>query len=165
VVCLCVCVGGGGLPIDFHACTLPFAHNTQERPHHLHCPLLPLTSDAAINLTIHSYRALAMSPADTSTTQFDVTVAILQMTACSNISECASEVEARIRAAAAAGADVALTPEMWSMGYAAQWRGGDVAPDNTGQLLSAFGWTRLSEPLDGPYVTCQATTLVTAFVR
>ena len=55
------------------------------------------------------------------------------------------------------GADIlsllALHISGLGMGYAAQWRGGDVTPDNTNQLRSAFSWTRLSEPMGGPYLT------------
>lgn len=84
---------------------------------------------------------------------FVVTVALLQMTACKNGTECLAVVEAQIRAAAAAGADVALTPEMWSMGYSSQWTSSNVPLGNPQMLHDAFRWTELSEPLDGPYVT------------
>lgn len=95
-------------------------------------------------------------PASTNTPDgepFVVTVALLQMAACENASHCLSALETHLRTAAEAGADVALTPEMWSMGYSSQWTAGTVPPNNPQALREAFRWAEMAEPLGGPYLT------------
>lgn len=79
----------------------------------------------------------------------NVTVALLQLSAGPTPSGCADMAEAAIRQAAAAGADVALMPEMYSVGYGAFFPGYNGTHDNLRGLL---GWTDLASPTDGVFV-------------
>eukprot|EP00039_Didymoeca_costata_P028948 m.22668 g.22668 ORF g.22668 m.22668 type:complete len:587 (-) comp7424_c0_seq2:115-1875(-) len=81
----------------------------------------------------------------------NITVAILQMKTCENNTYCLQKLQAEVRKAAASGADIALTPEMWSTGYNAQYPG--YSPSDFQKLGAAFQWTHLSSGMKSEYVT------------
>jgi N-carbamoylputrescine amidase len=86
---------------------------------------------------------------------FEVKVAMLQMVACNTSTECMATAESEIRKAASAGADIALTPEMWSVGYASQFPKGQIGVDgwSRDQIKEAYAWTKLSQTVQGVYIS------------
>ena len=97
-------------------------------------------------------------------------VAMLQMAPASNKTAALATLELFLRRAAAEGADVALTPEMWNVGWDRAFPAdfseggtqhetgrpasvGDGGGGRTDALRRALEWIRLGETLDGPYIT------------
>ena len=81
-----------------------------------------------------------------------LTVAALQLDECYNATACLSAAEAAAREAAAKGADVAILPEMFSVGYSAQYPGYTRGEPHA-KLKAAYDWARLGQTPNGIYIT------------
>ena len=96
-------------------------------------------------------RAAAAAPEEA----FVVTVAMLQLVAVKTegnpLEASAAKAESAIRDAKRRGADIALLPELWSVGYGANVRMSAYHdPDSTAFAYGTF--LRWATPVDGPYV-------------
>jgi N-carbamoylputrescine amidase len=79
-----------------------------------------------------------------------VSVALLQMAPPTSVAEALAMLDKFATQAAGAGADVAVTPEMWSVGWDAMWPGSDNQSEATVDKI--YEWTRLSESVHGDFV-------------
>ena len=96
-------------------------------------------------------------PADTSSStaravNITVKVGILQLDPCHSNVECLSTAVTWLHKAKAVGVDVVVLPEMWSVGYSAQFKGYKRS-NNATLIQRAYNWTRLATPRNGAYLT------------
>lgn len=94
----------------------------------------------------NSGEATARAAATTTGTAVNVTVALLQLVPGATPAACADAAESAIRDAAARGADVALLPELFSVGYDAFFPG---VNGTAGNVRDLFSWADLASPVQG----------------
>lgn len=90
------------------------------------------------------------APADSSNVPFNVKVALMQAAPPASKAEASVILEEFMERAAGAGADIVLTPEMWSVGWDHLYpTNADRGPEG---LRRAYEWTYSSETVAGDFI-------------
>ena len=97
-------------------------------------------------------QATARMHATTENDNVSLKIALLQLDPCHANNECLATAVQWLHTAKDRGADVAVLPEMWSVGYGAQFPGYHRS-NNASRIAAAYAWTRLATPRDGEYLT------------
>lgn len=79
-------------------------------------------------------------------------VGLLQLDPCHTNNECLDTAIQWLHTAKAREVDVAVLPEMWSVGYSAQFPGYHRS-NNASKIEAAYAWTRLATPRNGEFLT------------